>query len=83
MAIDGKDYAVGSWSAGQKEFANTILGKSFKIYYFENTADNKTVVKDISKLDINDKNADENEWGGITSFSSRASDIIAKMYGEI
>lgn len=26
MAIDGKDYAVGSWSAGQKEFAPLLFG---------------------------------------------------------
>ncbi len=75
-------FALGK-SASLKEFANEILSKNFKIYYFKNDRENKTVVKDISKLDINNENIDENEWGEITSFSSRVSNIISSIYGEM
>ncbi len=70
-------------SAPLREFAETILKKSFKIYYFKNEEDNKTVVQDISNLDVNNDNVDQNTWGEITSFSSRVSEVISKMYGEI
>lgn len=66
-----------------REFAETILKKNFNIYYFENDIDNKTIVKDISNLDINSEKREENEWGEITSFSSRVSEVISKIYGEI
>jgi len=85
--IDAASKLLDIFSLGKstplKEFANCILSKSFKIYYFKSDKDNKTVVKDISKLDINDENIDENEWGEITSFSSRVSEVISKMYGEM
>jgi hypothetical protein len=54
-----------------------LLTKTFKIYFFDNS-DGKTVVKDISALDAGSDDPAVSEWGGLTSFGSRASEIVAQ-----
>jgi len=59
-----------------------VLGKcKFKTFYFDRK-DEGVIVKDISSLDPSHPDAAESEWGGLSSFSSRVSDIISKLYSE-
>ena len=52
--------------------------KSIRTYYFCRQPNGKVVSQDISTLDV--ENIDENiaEWGGISEFSSKVSDIISQ-----
>ncbi len=64
-------------SRGLKDIFKSIVEKStFKTYYF--SRENSGVfVKDISSLDPSLDDDQISEWGGITSFGSRASEIIS------
>jgi predicted ATPase len=58
---------------------NTLLKeKQLNTYYFDRSQ-NEVTVKDISTLDAADDDLAVSEWGGLSSFSSRASDIISKI----
>lgn len=54
-----------------------IINKEFKTYFFSHT---KAGVKtsDISSLDVASDKLEESEWGGLSQFASRASDIVSK-----
>jgi energy-coupling factor transporter ATP-binding protein EcfA2 len=63
-----------------KKIFTTILNeKSIKTYYFGREKDNEVVVKDISSLDSGSEDVAISEWGGLSSFISRASDIISTI----
>ncbi|QEQ57248.1 AAA family ATPase [Chlorobium phaeovibrioides] len=70
-------------NAGLRDFAKTILTKRIRIYYFESDGDNKTTVRDISRLEVEGPDEEGREWGGINRFSSRVSSVVSSMYGEI
>lgn len=64
-----------------KSIFNGLQAKSVKVYYFD-TKDNEGVVsKDISSLDVMDADQVISEWGGLSSFASRASEIVSE-YGQ-
>lgn len=59
-------------------FNNILETKDISTYYFDRI--NKQVeIKDISTLDAGSEDISVAEWGGLSSFSSKASDIIAKI----
>jgi predicted ATP-dependent endonuclease of OLD family len=60
-------------------FTSILTKKSINTYYFDRGADNKVVVKDISSLDAGSEDIAVSEWGGLSSFISKASDIISKI----
>jgi hypothetical protein len=60
-------------------FTSLLKNKSIKTYYFDREADNHVSVKDISSLDAGSEDAAVSEWGGLSSFISKASDIISKI----
>lgn len=60
-----------------QDFFTDILSKSVRTYYF-NRKENGVVVKDISSLDAGSEDADISEWGGLSSFGSKASEVVAK-----
>lgn len=69
-------------SRGLKEVFKTIVDKSiFKTYYFSRE-DTGVFVKDISSLDPATDDDIIAEWGGITSFGSRASEVISNVLTE-
>lgn len=59
----------------QKIFSD-LMRKKIKTYYF-NREDEKVSVKDISTLESEDLNSSVANWGGLSSFASRALDIVA------
>lgn len=62
-----------------------VVDKEVRTYYFSHTgAGVKTA--DISTLDVASDDMDEAEWGGLSQFASRASEVVSKYmteYGEI
>ncbi|MGC1379367.1 MAG: hypothetical protein WA821_24260 [Anaerolineales bacterium] len=64
------------------ELSNDILeNKSFKTYFFSRQNEFVTA-KDISSLDPGDLDDHVSDWGGLTSFSTKASEIVAKAIAE-
>ena len=59
-----------------KKLAETGLEKTFRTYYFSRQ---KSVVnvKDISTLNPENPDEDVSDWGGLTGFSTKVSDIIS------
>jgi predicted ATP-dependent endonuclease of OLD family len=63
----------------KKIFTTILNDKSIKTYYFGREKDNEVIVKDISSLDAGSEDVAISEWGGLSSFISRASDIISTI----
>lgn len=60
------------------EFANNIMENvHFKAFYF-NPQNSHVQIEDISELDPGHENENIAEWGGLTKFSTRISDIVAE-----
>ena len=64
-----------------KKLAETGLEKTFRTYYFSRQ---KSVVnvKDISTLDPEDPDEDVHDWGGLTLFSTRVSEMLTAAIWE-
>jgi len=58
-----------------KRILDGISGKKIKVYAFEHNG-GKTVVRDISQLNTLSDDKTEAEWGGITNFITRATDLM-------
>ena len=48
------------------------------LYYFSRNTKGRVISKDISTLDVSDSNGIISSWGGLSEFSSRASEVVAK-----
>lgn len=60
-----------------KDKLNSIFNKSVHTYYFARKS-GKVHSLDITSLDAGDDNPDISEWGGISQFAGRVSEIVAK-----
>jgi len=58
-------------------FENILKNKKFSTYYFDQKEDG-VEVRDISSLDAFDKDLAVADWGGLTSFSSKASEVVSQ-----
>ena len=58
-------------------FDNILKNKKFSTYYFDQKEDG-VEVRDISSLDPFDEDLSTADWGGLTSFSSRASEVVSQ-----
>lgn len=58
-----------------KQLASVALKKSYRVYHFDRNQD----VRDISMLDPLSDSETESNWGGLTGFSGRSSDVVAKV----
>lgn len=63
-----------------KRIFETAIKKARMKTYLFSRAENKIVTKDISVLSPSDEDVSTREWGGITSFSSRATEIISDLF---
>jgi predicted ATPase len=54
-----------------------ISTKKINTYYFDRV-NGKVITKDISDLDAGSDDTDMAEWGGLSSFASKATDIVSK-----
>lgn len=64
-----------------KSIFNDLKSKVVKTYYFHSKEDVGVVSTDISSLDVMDSNRIVSEWGGLSSFASRTSEIVSE-YGQ-
>jgi energy-coupling factor transporter ATP-binding protein EcfA2 len=60
-----------------KQLLDNILSTKIINTYFFSRTNNQVVVKDMSSLDANSDDTDISEWGGISSFASKANDIVS------
>lgn len=58
-------------------FENILKNKEFSTYYFDQKEDG-VEVRDISSLDAFDDDLAVADWGGLTSFSSKASEVVSQ-----
>lgn len=58
-----------------------LQGKVSKAYFFSSGKDG-VVSTDISTLDVGDENPMVAEWGGLSAFSGKASEVVSKYYQE-
>ncbi len=56
--------------------------KLIKTYYFKPQKEGGVVSQDISTLDVGSDDDALSEWGGLSSFASRASEIVSRYYNE-
>ncbi|MDE5842236.1 MAG: ATP-binding protein [Muribaculaceae bacterium] len=69
-------------NARSKSIFDGLQSKSVKVYYFDTKENEGVMTKDISSLDVMDSNQVISEWGGLSSFATRASEIVSE-YGQI
>ncbi len=55
-----------------------IFEKTINTYYFKRTKTGKVVSVNISSLDAGSSNSIIAEWGGLSSFASKASEVVSK-----
>ena len=60
-----------------KQLAEAVLEKTFRTYYFSRQK-NVVNVKDISTLDAEDSDEAVSDWGGLTGFSTKASEVVSQ-----
>jgi len=58
-------------------FKNFLKEKHLNTYYFDRK-NNSVSIKDISSLDAGSDDLAISEWGGLSSFASKASEIVSK-----
>jgi hypothetical protein len=58
-----------------KRVAEAVLQREARVYYF----DRQGQTKDISELDPGSEHAWEAGWGGLSEFSGRVNDVVAKV----
>jgi hypothetical protein len=66
--------AEGDERGGLKSLALAALKKRMRVYYFERSGN----VRDISELDPYSDTEQEASWGGLSDFSGRANEIVAR-----
>ena len=60
-----------------KPLVEAVLEKTFKTYYFSRQ-DKIVNVKDISTLDAEDPDEAVSDFGGLTAFSTKVSDVVTE-----
>jgi hypothetical protein len=61
-----------------RAMAEKVLEKNSRVYYFNRE---KGVSFDISSLDPGAEEAAESGWGGLSEFSGRVADVVARVVG--
>jgi energy-coupling factor transporter ATP-binding protein EcfA2 len=56
------------------EIASSMAKADIKVHYLDREAEES---KDISQLDVDSEDAAELQWGGLTEFASKTSDVVA------
>jgi hypothetical protein len=60
---------------GMLKLAETVMERRVKVYYFDREGG---TTRDISNLDPNSEQQSESGWGGLSDFSGRANDAVAR-----
>ena len=59
-----------------------LFEKTIKTYYFKRTGNGKVNSVDISTLDAGDSDTIVSEWGGLSSFATKSSEVVAKYLND-
>jgi len=62
-------------TAPMRKLAETVMTKQIRVYYFDPTTGE---TKDISELDVDTEDAGGDGWGGLSEFSGRANQAVAR-----
>lgn len=60
---------------GMIDLANKVLTRTARVYYFDRM---RGTTRDISNLDPGDESDGESGWGGLSEFSGRANEAVAR-----
>ena len=71
-------FGVEGRSPVKSMLTNVFETKSIRTYFFKRNADGMVESKDISTLDASDEDLSISEWGGISGFSSRVTDVVSR-----
>jgi hypothetical protein len=74
-AKDVRDIFNLAAGAAASKITDAALQSDYKVYYFTRSG----LVKDISALDPGASDIEEAVWGGLTEFSGRVSEIVARV----
>ena len=61
-----------------KNMMNGVFSKNISTYYFSNR-DGGVKTIDISSLDVTSEDTDISDWGGLSQFSGKASEIVSQV----
>ncbi len=64
------------------EMINGIFKKSISTYYFSNQNNQGVLARNISELDVASEDVDMAEWGGLSQFAAKASEMVSKVINE-
>ena len=67
-----------SMEVWEKGMTNEVSKKTIKTYFFQRKQDGRVISRDISSLDVDDDDTIVSEWGGLSSFASKASEVVSK-----
>lgn len=62
----------------EMSMTDKVSTKTIKTYFFQRNSNGKVSTKDISSLDVDDDDTIISEWGGLSSFASKASEVVSK-----
>lgn len=65
-----------------REMLVGLFEKSIKTYYFKQTENGKVDSIDISSLDAGDADSIVSEWGGLSAFASKSSEVVSKYLND-
>lgn len=69
-------------ASGMGKVFQDVMQKEYKTFYFDRPGETGVVSKDISSLDPFSEEAELSEWGGLSSFSNRVSELLSKAYAK-
>ena len=61
-------------------FQCTLQKRTIKTYFFRREGTGGAVIKDISDLDPYSEREFEADWGGLTAFTSRSSEVLSEVF---
>lgn len=72
-------FGISKTTPAKKLFEGILKDKIVSTYYFERSND-KVITKNISELDAGSEDDAMSEWGGLSTFSAKTTEIISKIY---
>ena len=70
-----------SYNSNISKMLKGIVEKNLKTYFFSHSQEGAKAI-DISTLDASSVKIEESEWGGLSQFASRASEVVSKYLSE-
>lgn len=72
-------FEINKTAPTKRLFENILSDKKINTYYFSRE-DNKVISRDITTLDAGSEDEAISEWGGLSQFSGKATDVVSKYF---